>query len=241
AGFGPDGVDGLEAAAQPQDAFAAGGGGVLDPGHAGLGLTPGCEGGAVLLGQLGQGRSPGGVEELTLLGGALEPQLFGLAVEGDEVGGDVGEHGDRHGASARGGSGPSFDRDGTGDDGFVLDAAAGFLNAFAHGFGDTGEDAFDLGLVRSPADDGGADLAAHEQCQGGDEHGLAGTGLTGDDGQAGVEFDLGLGDHSELGDPQFGDHSGLLDRSPPTGDGQSELRDESVGEGSGVQAGESDR
>ena len=53
AGFGPDGVDGLEAAAQPQDAFAAGGGGVLDPGHAGLGLTPGLEGGAVLLGHLG--------------------------------------------------------------------------------------------------------------------------------------------------------------------------------------------
>src|SRR5699024_12181584 len=100
---------------------------------------------------------------LTLLGGALEPQLFGLAAAGDEGGGDVGEHGDRHGASARGGSGTSFDRDGTGDDGLVLDAAAGFLDAFAHGFSDTGADAIDLGLLRSPADDGGADLAAHEQ------------------------------------------------------------------------------
>ena len=35
--------------------------------------------------------------------------------------------------------------------------------------------------------------------------------------------------------------SASFDRSPPTGDGQAELRDEPVGERSGVEAGELDR
>ena len=162
-------------------------------------------------------------------------------MEGDEVRGDVGEHGDRHCPSARSGPGATFQRDGAGDDRFVVGAAAGFFDAFAHGFGDTGEDAFDFGLLRALADDSGADLAAHEQGQCGDEHRLSRTGLTGDDSEAGVEFDGGLGDDTEVGDTQFGDHSGLLDRSSPAGDGQAELRDESVGERAGVETGEPDR
>jgi hypothetical protein len=202
AGFGADLVDGLEATAQPQNAFAASGRGVLDTGDAGFGLAPVLEGDTVTVGHLGEGGSAGGVEEVTLLGGALEAQLFGLAVEGDEVRGDVGEHGDRHCPSARSGPGATFQRDGAGDDRFVVGAAAGFFDAFAHGFGDTGEDAFDFGLLRALADDSGADLAAHEQGQCGDEHRLSRTGLTGDDSEAGVEFDGGLGDDTEVGDAQ---------------------------------------
>lgn len=178
---------------------------------------------------------------MPLLGGALEAQLFGLPVEGDEIRGDVGEHGDRHGPSAGRRPGAALECDGAGDDRFVVGAAAGFLDAFAHGFGNSGEDALDFGLLCAFAHDSRADLAAHEEGQGGDEHGLARTGLTGDDGEAGVEFDGGLGDDAEVGDAQFGDHSGLLDRSSPAGDGQAELCDESVGERAGVQASEADR
>ena len=57
--------------------------------------------------------------------------------------------------------------------------------------------------VTAGAHPGRVAATAGDQAERGDDHGLAGAGLTGDDGETGVRFEHGVVDDAEVADPQF--------------------------------------
>ena len=149
--------------------------------------------------------------------GALEADLVVLAVHGHEGRPDLGEQADGHGPPAGGGAraGPLPGRRDAAAQDELPDALVGLVQ---HGPGVLGEGERGVrlgqadagvhdGTGRAPADRARVGASAEQQAQGGDHHGLAGAGLAGDDGEAGVQVHGGLADHAEPRDPQMVDHA----------------------------------
>ena len=144
--------------------------------------------------------------------------LVGLAVHGDEHRGHLGEPGDRHRRAAHERARASLGGQVAGqDDPPVLDLATGLVD----GLGEPAE----RGRVHDALDPRGTGAAAHrtrvragtqQQAERGDDHGLAGTGLTGDHRQPGPQLQGRGVDDAELRDPDLLKH-GRLQRHPPRG------------------------
>ena len=157
------------------------------------------------------------IEGVPLGVGALEADLVVLPVHGHERGPDLGEQAHGHGTAAGRGTGACAvprRRDAAAEDqvvgavvalvhdraGLLSQAERRVVRGHAHaGVHD--------GTGRAPADRARVGASTEQQAQGGDHHGLAGAGLTGDDGEAGVQVHGGLADHAEPRDPQMVDHA----------------------------------
>ena len=158
-------------------------------GQLGLHLPVPLVGPLVVGGHGGQARSGETVQRLPLAARPEQLLLVGLAVHGDQVIGQVGEQRDRHrvaarvspGASLRGHraaqqqGGPVIVEFATGLDDLLRDLA-GRVDP---------EAAFHRGPVRPRPDPGRVRPAAEHQAEAGDDHGLAGPGLAGDDREPG--------------------------------------------------------
>src|SRR5690606_3452121 len=119
-----------------------------------------------VLGEQGAGVGEA-VEELALPCRGAQPQLVGLSVDGDEVGGEVGEEGLGHAAAPGEGPGAALRGQGAGEDeGVVVERAAGVLDPGGDVVGDD-EGALDDGAVGPGADHAGVPAAAEEQVQSG--------------------------------------------------------------------------
>ena len=68
------------------------------------------------------------------------------------------------------------------------------------------EDGLDEGLALARPDEVGGTLVAQDEADGVDDDGLAGAGLAGQDGEAGVEMDLEVLDRRQIPDAQELDH-----------------------------------
>ena len=130
-------------------------------------------------------------------------------MDGQQSGGDVGEHPGGDGASGKVGAGTSGGVDGAGDHDITLvDVPADVLDEFL----DLGvvagvEDTVDGGPVGAGAHPLGVRPRTGEQLQAGDHHGLAGAGLTGDHGEALGELGDGFLDDSQIADLQLSQHA----------------------------------
>ena len=148
------------------------------------------------------------VEGRALGPGLQEAVLVGLAVHGDQRLGDLGQRGHGHRGSADPGARAPLGRDVAGQhDLVVLDLAPGLL----HGVAEAGQrprrdDPLDPRLPGAGAHGAGVGAAAEQQPEGGDDHRLAGTGLTGDHGQPGAELERRGVDDAERADPQLLKH-----------------------------------
>ena len=149
-----------------------------------------------------------GVERLPLRARLQQPVLVGLAVDGDQRLGHLGQPGDRHRGAAHERTGPALGRDVAGQQHVVaLDLAAGLVD----GRGDVGQvahpqRALDPGGPAARPDRPAVGAAAEQQPERGHHHRLAGAGLAGDHGQPGPELQGGRLDHAEAGDPQLLKH-----------------------------------
>ena len=116
--------------------------------------------------------------------------LVGLAVHGHQWLGDLGELGGRHRGAADERPRASLGGDGAGQQHpAVLGLAAELVDGGRERRAGTGADhALDAGGLGAGAHGAGVGAAAQEQAEGGDDHGLARAGLTGDHGQAGAEL-----------------------------------------------------
>ena len=130
------------------------------------------------------------VQRLALCPRLEQPVLVGLSVDGDEGFGELGEDRDRDRGAADEGPRAALGGDVAGqDDAVVLDLATGVLHRAGEVVGRRRpDDALDPGGPRAGAHRAAVGAATQDQAEGGDEHGLAGTGLTGDDGQARAEL-----------------------------------------------------
>ena len=117
-------------------------------------------------------------------------------------------HRDR--CSADEGAGASLGRHGAGQDHpVVLDLAADLVDRLREARQALDpHHALDPGRAGAGADRAGVGPAAEEQPECGDDHGLAGPGLTGDHGQAGAELERRGLDHPERADPDLLKHRG---------------------------------
>ena len=168
----------------------------------------------VPLGVRGQQRggllAPEPVEGLALRPGLQQAVLVGLPVHGDQRLGHAGQRGDRHGGAADEGAGAALGRDVAGQHHpAVLDLSPGLLD----GGREPGQVADPDHALHPRAAGAGADgpavgAAAEEQAERGHDHGLAGTGLTGDDGQARAELEGRGVDDAERADPDLLKHRG---------------------------------
>ena len=152
------------------------------------------------------------VERLSLRRGPEQPVLVGLAVDRDQLVGDLGQQRGRNGGSAGERPRPALrgERATQYDDALIETTA---------GVGDRVGDAGAVGnvdarlharLVVTGADESQVGAVAAQQAEGGDDHRLAGTGLTGDDGESRAELELGGVD-----DAQRGEREVLPHQSPP--------------------------
>ena len=98
-----------------------------------------------------------------------------------------------------------------GSDGTHRDDAAVLVEPAARrrddGLAGTGRQPYlDDGPLAAGTHPGRVTPTAGDQAEGGDDHGLAGAGLTRDHGEAGVRFEHGVVDDTEVADPQFVKH-----------------------------------
>jgi hypothetical protein len=152
------------------------------------------------------------VERRPLLGRPQQPQLVGLAVHGDHLLTDVAEHRHRHRPAADVRPRPPLGGDRAAEQQAAVVVGLGprvghpGLHRLAAATGQPQPP-----LDQRPAQIGphpaGVGPAAEEQAEAGDDHGLAGTGLTGDDGEAAAEGKRGVFDHAQSGDAELLQHS----------------------------------
>ena len=119
--------------------------------------------------------------------------LVGLSVHRDELVGDLGQQRGRHRGSAGERPGPALRRERPAQHhDAVVESAAGLGDrvgdAGAVGHGDA---RLHPRLVVAGADEPEVGAVAAQQAEGGDDHRLAGTGLTGDDGESLAQLELG--------------------------------------------------
>ena len=136
-----------------------------------------------------------------------QPPLVGLSVDGDEVFADLAEHTHRRRAATDVGPGPALGRHRPHQHQAIADVGAGLGGP--HGGGVVAghvDDALDHGAACTGPHETGVGPRTEEQPQAGDDHGLAGAGLTGDDVEPGVQLEHGVVDDAEPLDPQFGQH-----------------------------------
>ncbi len=137
-----------------------------------------------------------------------QPVLVGLSVDGDQGLGNLGQDRDRDRGAADEGPRSALGGDVAGqDDAIVLDLAAGVLHRVGEVVrGRRPDDALDPGGSSAGAHRAAVGAATQDQAEGGDEHGLAGTGLTGDDGQSRAELEGRRIDDPEGSDPDLLKH-----------------------------------
>ncbi len=143
-----------------------------------------------------------------MLVGPAQPPLVRLAVDGHEVLGQVGEQADRGSAATDVGPGPAVGLDRADEDEAALrDVSAGLLgSAERRVSGGELDHPLDHAAVGACAHQAGVAAATEQQAQAGDDHGLARAGLTGEDGQPGMERQHGLVDDPEVTDADLLDH-----------------------------------
>ena len=191
------------------------------------------------------------VEGLTLRRGAEQTVLVGLPVHRHELVGDLGQQRGRHGGSAGERPGPTLRRQRTRQHhDAVVEASAGLGDRV----GDAGAVGHrDARLHARPvvagADEAEVGAVAPQQAERGDDHRLAGTGLTGDDGESLAQLELGGVDDAQRRQREVLPHQAATVALPhpaarggatPAGDGKVELAHQPVGERSGLQPGQPD-
>ncbi len=184
-------------------------------------LLPGAVGGAVV-GE--HGRELGAaepVEGLALRTGRTQPHLVGLAVHDNELAADLAQHPDRGGAAADRGAAAALCGDRAAEDELCA-AVTGLVEitaGVAHPLGDHAcrrhdPVPFDDGLPAAGTNDAAVGSLAQQEPEGGDHHGLAGTGLAGEHGETGPDRQPRLADHAEVADEDLLDHRGLTPTAP---------------------------
>ena len=150
------------------------------------------------------------VEGLALRPGLQQAVLVGLPVHGDQGLGHAGQRGDRHGGAADEGAGAALGRDVAGQHHpAVLDLSPDLLDGGREPGQVADPDHALHPRAAGPRADGPAvGAAAEEQAERGHDHGLAGPGLTGDDGEARAELQGRGVDDAEGPDPDLLKHRG---------------------------------
>ena len=140
--------------------------------------------------------------------GRAQPQLVGLAVDGDQPSAHLAEDRGRHGAPSQVGAGASGGGDRTrGQEEVIVEITAGLDDAG----GDTRvrvdqEGALNQAALGTAAHDGGLCPLPQQQPERGEHHRLTGAGLTGQGGQATAEGKISLLNDTEVLDVQRLDH-----------------------------------
>ena len=146
-----------------------------------------------------------------------EAPLVRLPVDSEEGLADLAEDADGSGTTADVRPRPPFGGDRASEHDAVLHPAAGITDPACGGvLAVDGDDSLDRGLARSRPYEGAVPTSTEEQEQPAHHHGLAGTGLTGDDVQPGMQGKGRLLDDTEPADPDLSEHSsapGLASRA----------------------------
>ena len=154
------------------------------------------------------------VERIALGSARTQPELIGLAVDDDELLGEFGEHARGRGAPADARAAASLRGDRAAQvqlgapvtDRF--DLSPGIRHAVSHGarLGDQPH-ALDGRLGCAGTDNAGVGARAEKQAEPGDDHRLAGTGLSGDGGEAGTHRKRRVSDDTEVPERHLLDHA----------------------------------
>ena len=179
-----------------------------------------CAGGLVLVVQprvalerLGHGRPTELVEHRAVLVAVAQPPLVGLAVDRHEVLTDLGEHADRSGPATDVGPRATLGRHRTDQDQAVAHLGPGLGSAQRGRVGGRDlDEALHHGGGGTSTHQARVGAGTEEQPQAGDDHGLAGAGLTSEHVEPGVQVEHGVVDDTESLDPQFLQHGATLSR-----------------------------